>query len=93
MSEFTDEQREQLREANKRKIEEIRRLDPSFDMAYQLGSLQARSKFAMSYLRMASNNVKNRYIRAMLRRESNELRKFLVEECKMDIPFDARYDV
>mgnify|MGYP000889275665 FL=1 len=93
MAELTAEQREELHQANKRKIEEIRKLDPSFDMAYQLGSLQARAKFAMHYMRMASNNVKNRYVRAMLRRESNELRKFLVEECKMDIPFDARYDV
>ena len=93
MAELTEEQREELHQANKRKIEEIRRLDPSFDMAYQLGSLQARAKFAMSYMRMASNNVKNRYVRAMLRRESNELRKFLVEECKMNIPFDARFDV
>lgn len=90
---MTDEEFEELCKANKKKIDAIRALDPMFDMAYQMGTLQARAKFAMVYLRMASKNVKNRYIRKMLRQESNELRKFLVEECKMDIPFDARYDV
>jgi hypothetical protein len=90
---MTDEEYEALCQANKEKINAIRALDPSFDMAYKLGTLQARAKFAMQYLRMASNQVKNRYIRKMLRLESNQLRKFLVEECKMDIPFDPRYDV
>ena len=90
---MTDEEFEELCSANKKKIDAIRALDPSFDMAYKLGTLQARAKFAMTYLRLASNNVKNRYIRKMLRLEANQLRKFLVEECKMDIPFDARYDV
>lgn len=90
---MTDEEFEELVKANKQKIDAIRALDPSFDMAYKLGTLQARAKFAMMYLRMASNNVKNRYVRKMLRLEAIQLRQFLVEECKMDIPFDARYDI
>lgn len=70
-----------------------RALDPSFDMAYKLGTLQAKAKFAVKYLRMASDNVKNQYMKKMLRDEANSIRKFLVEDCQMDIPFDARYDL
>lgn len=90
---MTDEEYEELCKANKIKIDEIRKLNPSYDMAFKLGSLQARAKFAMTHLRMASNMVKNRYIKKMLRKEANEIRKFLVDECEMDISFDARYDV
>lgn len=80
------------KEANER-IAQLRAEDPSFNIAYCLGSLQARASFAVKYLRIGSNNCKNKYIRAMMRKEAAELRKFLVEECKMDIPFDVRYDV
>lgn len=90
---MTDEEYEELCKANKIKIDAIRALDPSFDMAYKLGTLQARAQFAMKYLRMASNQVSNRYVRKMLRLEAIQLRNFLVNECKMDIPFDARFDV
>lgn len=75
------------------KMAKIRAADHSFDMAYKLGTLQSKASFAVKYLRMASDNVKNKYMREMLRKEANSIRKFLVEECKMDIPFDARYDV
>ena len=75
------------------KMKKIREADHSFDMAYKLGTLQSKATFAVKYLRMASDNVKNPYIREMLRKEANSIRKFLVEECKADIPFDPRYDV
>lgn len=80
------------KEANER-IAEMRRTDPRFDMAYCLGSLQAKSAWAVKMMRLGADNCKNSYIRGMLRKEAAELRKFLVEECKMDIPFDPRYDV
>ncbi len=79
--------------AHNERMAEIRATSPAFDMAYKLGTLQAKAGFAVKYLRMASENVKNPYIRKMLREEANSLKKFLVEECKMDIPFDPRFDV
>jgi hypothetical protein len=74
-------------------IAKLRASDVGFDMAYKLGSLQAHASFAVKYLRMGAENCKNIHIRAMLRKEASSLRNFLVNECKMDIPFDSRYDV
>lgn len=89
----TDIDFEASTKAHNERMAKIRAVDPSFDMAYKLGTLQSKASFAVKYLRMASENVKNPYIRKMLREEANSLKKFLVEECKMDIPFDPRFDV
>ena len=92
MAEEEDEFAKSSRECNE-SIAKLRASDSMFDMAYKLGSLQAKASFAVKYLRMGAENCTNIYIRGMLRKEAASLRKFLVEECKMNIPFDARYDV
>lgn len=91
MSDQEDEFAKNTRECNE-SIAKIRALDPSYDMAYKLGVLQAKAKFAVQYLRIGADNCKNPYTKASLRKEASELRNFLVNECKMDIPFDVRYD-
>lgn len=74
------------------KMKNIREMDPSFDMAYKLGALQAKAEWAMKYLRIGADNCSNKYIKKMLLEEATKLREFLINECGHDIPFDAKYD-
>ena len=92
MADQEDEYAKSKRECDE-SIAKMRAIDQTFDMAYKLGSLQAHASFAVKYLRMGAENCKNIHIRAILRKEASNLRNFLVNECKMDIPFDSRYDV
>lgn len=92
MASDNDDFEAQRKEADQ-KIKDIRKIDHTFDMAYKLGSLQAKAKWAVKMMRLGSENCKNEYVRGLLRKEAADLRKFLVEECQVEMPFDPRFDI